>query len=221
MRPILILATFTSAAIACSVPLCSGSSPEFGPSFAISVTHEGTAQAGVRVAITGPHNVNGETGPEGTFRVRDLPPGDYWLKVDRLGVEAANQCFHVAKSPALLAKRKLRFDWSTDSLDGKVRRLAGQLLEDGTSIAFTRVVAYHTKTGERRAMASDIAGLFMLDGLPPGTYLLVIDGRSGDCEFDETRLAIRLQPDAARETLTLARSKMRGGCSAPSSACCE
>jgi len=164
---------------------------------------------------------------DGTARVINLAPGDYWLDAEYLDIGAAYHCFHVKERPSRKAKRNLAHDWG--DLAPGTRRIAGKLLDSqpgkgGTPIwnllhrvdvpitsakltlqnATTRAV-YHT--------TSDANGVFAFDGIPNGTYVLHIDAGKvePDRDYEASDHLISLGSAAKRNSLLLKRQEASGG----------
>src|SRR2546427_3631157 len=101
---------------ACSLVACLDHGIEMRSSFEIEVRHAGKPLLGVAIQITVNGNPNtevfsGRTSTNGTLEVPQLPPGDYWLSAEMLGITAAYHCFHVASRPTRKARSKADYKW--------------------------------------------------------------------------------------------------------------
>ena len=111
------LLSFPASSPACSTASCLGSGDELRRDFRIDVKHGGKPLPGVSVRIT--HNTEGDnseafsgiTSSDGTLRVENLLPGQYWLNAELQGIDAASQCFHVDSQPSRKAKSMVKYDW--------------------------------------------------------------------------------------------------------------
>jgi hypothetical protein len=201
--------------------------------FAVKVSHADRPLPGVTVEITGPQDTSDAkkfavmTDKDGIARVSDLPPGNYWLNAEYLGIGAAYRCFHVNEKASRKAKRRLTYDWG--DLAPATRRIAGKLVDsqpgkEGTPIqrllhridvpiVGANLKLQNATTGAVYNTSSDATGTFAFDGVPPGTYVLHIDaGRVGpDREYDASDLLIALAPSAKRDALLLRRQEPGGG----------
>ncbi len=213
---------------ACSAASCLDRGVEMRRDFAVKVTHDGRPLPGVTVQVTsdGSERFSGLTLTDGTVRVTGLPPGDYWLNAEFLGIGAGYQCFHVSDRPSGKSKRKLTYDWGDEP--PATRRIAGRLIDDqpgkgGTPlwnlvhrvnvpIRGAALKLQNPLTGATYNMDSDSDGAFAFDGIPEGTYVLHIAGGGTESrEYDPTDLLIELSPSASRNTLLLTRREAGGG----------
>jgi hypothetical protein len=220
----LILAPITSA-IACSTASCLGDGIEFTRSFDVAVKHDGKALPGVSVYITpdgvdgGAAVVSGTTSSNGSFRVKKLPPGKYWLNSQLLGVSAGSQCFHIGVQPSPSARTKLRYNWgvlapATRAVEGTF--VYGEPGLGGTGFwSFVRQVDVPVEgavlslrspfDSETYSAASDSNGHFSFALVPEGLYVLHIDaGRtSGGHHYESADLPIRLGKSARSSGIVL------------------
>jgi hypothetical protein len=223
---LLLLAAIHSDA--CSLASCSDRGVEMRSNFAVRIKFDGKPLAGVTIKATsaGSERFTGVTLADGTIRI-NLPPGDYWLSAELLGISAADQCFHVAEQPSRKAKRKLTFVWG-DYADA-TKRIAGRLIDSqpGTGSNHLWNLAHRTDipiagatlklqnpiTGEVYSTKSAIDGNFAFETVPYGTYVLHIAGEGAGLarDYDATDLLIELNPTANRNVLLLTRRNAGGG----------
>jgi hypothetical protein len=174
---------------------------------------------------------SGVTGADGTIRIERLPPGEYWLESDLLGIGAGGVCFRVNSRPSRKAKKLVTFQWG--GLAPTTRKVAGKLIDPapGEGAAFLQNVIKHVVepigaaklelkdplTGDIYNTVSDNDGQFSFGDVPSGTYVLHIEGGATHTghEFEPTDLLIRVVGTASRDMLLLERS---GGstCGGPS-----
>ena len=82
--------------------------------FVVRVSHGDKPLQGVSVWVgqSTEGNANklfsGVTAADGTVHVVDLPPGEYWLNAELLGIVAGTECFQVVPRPTRKAKKKVR-----------------------------------------------------------------------------------------------------------------
>jgi hypothetical protein len=212
---------------ACSMASCLNRGVEMRRDFAVTITNDGKPLPGVAVQITsnGSERFSGVTLTDGTVRVVDLPPGDYWLNAELLGISAAYQCFHVGGQPSRKAKRKLTYEWGDEA--PATRRIAGRLLgsqlgRGGTPIwnlvhrvdvpiSGASLTLHNPISGEVYSATSSVTGDFAFDTVSNGTYVLHVEGGSAETrDYDATDLLIELSPSATRNVLLLTRRE--GGC---------
>jgi len=111
------LLTFPTSSYACSFVSCLNKGVELRPEFVVRVTHGDKPLQGVsvRVSSAAEGNVNnlfsGVTAADGSVRVVSLPPGEYWLNAELLGIVAGTECFHVDPRPTRKGKKKVSYDW--------------------------------------------------------------------------------------------------------------
>ena len=94
------LLAFPHLSPACSMVRCTDKGLELRRNFVVRVTHAGRPLPGVNVWITNVEDqdhkfFSGVTTGDGIVRVTNLPPGDYWLGAELLGIYAGTECFHV------------------------------------------------------------------------------------------------------------------------------
>jgi hypothetical protein len=212
---------------ACSMAGCLDHGVETRGNFVVAVSHAGKPLTGVAVQISGKgKQFTLLTSPEGEVSITDLPPGDYWLDAQLLGISAAYQCFHVADRPTRKAKGKLTYEWGDDA--PATQRVAGRLIDSQNSKAGSPlwnllhrtdvpIVGADLKlqdptSGAIYATTSGSHGDFAFEAIPAGVYVLHIEGGSaGDRGYDATDQLIELNPQASRNTLLLTRREISGG----------
>ncbi|HYD16528.1 MAG TPA: hypothetical protein VEB03_00830 [Candidatus Nanoarchaeia archaeon] len=205
---------------------------ELRRSFAVKVNHDDKPLAGVVVVITSrrqdhPVEVVREfTASHGATEIRDLRPGDYWFTAEYLGISAASFCFHVDESPSRRSKKTLTFEWG--QLAPATARVAGSLIDSQPGTGGTPlwnllhrvnvpIVDARLKLVEafKRAEFTTVtnsSGNFAIEAVPPGTYVLHIEGgRAGDRDYDSTDLLLEVAPAATRDRLVLTRRHAGGG----------
>jgi hypothetical protein len=234
LRPaavVVLLPLLNFPAHACSTVACVSGGPEFRRSFAVLVKHDGKPLGGVRIEIatyvTNAAKVSfaGETGIDGKAVISNLPPGEYWLAARLLGVQIADQCFHVARRASIGAKRAVRYQWG--DLVPAVRRIAGTLVDSqpGTGESRVRDLIHRVNvpvdgaalrlenalTRESFGTVSDSGGNFAFDPVPDGTYVLHVEGGNTGRPFDPEDLAIKVSGTATSDAIALTRRDAAGG----------
>jgi hypothetical protein len=128
----LAFAVLPASSPACSVFGCSPSETELRPNFAVKISHDNQPLARVTVQLTrndGARLVelpSHETDASGTVHIFKLPPGDYWLSADLLGISAGTRCFHVAATSSWKARKQINFEWGDEA--PAAREAAGKLV---------------------------------------------------------------------------------------------
>lgn len=139
----------------------------------------------------------------------DVLPGDYWLNVELLGINAAYHCFHVARRSSRKAKGLLTYEWG--DLAPAMRRVSGTLVDaqPGTGstplwniihrvsvpISSATLRLQNAITPEAFSTKSDDRGEFAFNLIPNGTYVLHIEGGTTGRSYDSTDLLIKSQSD--------------------------
>ncbi len=167
------------------------------------------------------------TGADGTAHFASLPPGDYWIKVDLLGIEAGYECFHINSFASRKAKKTRRYEWG--DMAPAIRQAVGRLVDSqpgkggnplenllhrvNVPIADARLELRQPFMGAVYTTVSDANGHFAFGRAPEGTYVLHVEAgtASGGRSFDSTDLLIRLSIAAKQSTLLLARREAGGG----------
>jgi hypothetical protein len=197
-----------------------------GRHFIVRVTHGGKPLPGVSVWIAsnaqGEHrSFSSETTSDGTANIADLPPGEYWLTAELLGITAGSECFYVGLRETKKAKDTVSYNWG--DLAPAVKQLAGRLIDSqpgqgGTPlqnqlhpvevpISKAKLKLQDPFNGQVNSTLSDSNGHFSFQGLPEGTYVLHIEAgtESGARDYDSTDLLIRLSSTAKQGSLVLRR----------------
>lgn len=188
-----VIVTFaTTGALACSLAGCLNSGAEMNRDFTVTITHDGKPLAGVDVEIRaiGRTVFSAESGSDGTVHVAQLESGEYWIAARFLGVGAAQGCFHVEKQPTSSAKNALHYEWGDDA--PATRRVAGKLVENrpgkggsplwnqlhrvDVPVVDAKLTLRSALTSDTFRTSSDTNGEFFMDGVPPGTYVLHVEG---------------------------------------------
>lgn len=192
------------------------------------IKHQGRPLQGVTVKVTdaiATLRFSGVTTAIGSVRVTSLPPGDYWLDIDFLGIGAAYQCFHVAERASRHAKQRVSYEWG--DLAPATRRIAGKLIDSqpGTGespiwnlvhrvnvpITEAKLNLQNPITRQVYSTVSNQNGTFAFDEVPVGTYVLHIEGGGSGRNYDATDLLIRLSPAASKDAVDLIRRDAGGG----------
>jgi hypothetical protein len=201
--------------------------------FAVKIRHADKPLPGATVEIAGTQGTTGvkkftvTTDKDGIARITKLAPGDYWLDVEYLDINAAYHCFHVEDRPSIKAKRDLAYDWG-DMAPG-TRHIAGKLLDSqpgkggspiwnlthpvDVPISAAKLELQNANTGAVYHEISDANGGFAFDGIPNGTYVLHIDAGKvePDHDYEASDHLIELGSTAKRDSLLLKRREASGG----------
>jgi hypothetical protein len=222
-----------ASTVACSVVGCLDRGIELRRKFSVTVTHHSKPLLGVSVQITGNSEGAGYqsfaelTKSDGTAHFTHIPPGDYWIKADLLGIAAGYECFHINSSASRKAKKSRRYEWGDEA--PAVRQAVGRLLDSqpgkgGTPlqnllhrvdvpIAEAKLELRQPVSGAVYTTASDANGHFAFDRVPDGTYVLHIEAGAapGILAIDATDLLVQFSGTAKRSTLLLSRREPGGG----------
>lgn len=218
--------TFPISSYGCSSVSCLNKGVELRPEFVVRVTHGDKPLQGVsvRVSSAAGGNVNnlfsGVTAADGSVRVVNLPPGEYWLNAELLGIVAGTECFHVDPRPTRKAKKKVSYDWG--DLAPATRQVAGRLIDSqpghggtpiwnqlhrvDTPISEARLRLQDPLTGAVYSTLSDSDGHFSFGSIPNGIYVLHIEGGTAPSGrgFDSSDHLIRLSDtDTAKGDMLL------------------
>lgn len=214
----LLILAIPETARACSVPLCLGRGMELRPDFKVTIRHDGKPLRQVRVTVTASNAgsvgaaFSGDTSLDGSFSIQGLPPGDYWIRAERLGIQAADHCFHVAASSrrSWKAKKHLQYEWGEFPFP-IVRQTLGTLMDrqpgrgespwlNSIHRVDVPIRGAHLKlqspiTDQSFVTTSDADGRFAFQGVPAGTYVLHIEGGQTGRPYDVTDFVIRIEPE--------------------------
>ena len=199
--------------------------------FVVRVIHEGRPLQGVSVQVTSTVGTvtrvqfSGVTASDGTVHVTGLSVGNYWLRADLLGINAAYECFHVAQRTSVKARHSLTYEWGDSA--PSTRRIAGALIDSqagkgGTPlwnlthrvdmpITGTKLTLRNPVTGDVFDAASDQEGTFAFDHIPNGTYVLHAEGGRSNRDYASADKLVKLSPEAIGNSLVLTRRDASGG----------
>lgn len=194
MIAVVLLAT-AKVALATSAVSCLNRGIELRADFTVEVTHANKPLPGVSVEVKGSSESVGRlysetTGGDGRVWFKKLPAGDYWVKVEFLGIGAGYECFHVNGTPSSGAKKRRRYEWG--DMPVGVRQASGRLVDskpgnDGTPIerlirridvpvVGAQLELHQPFDGTTYRTVTDSTGFFLFEGVPDGTYVLQIVG---------------------------------------------
>ncbi len=229
----IVLSFLPNAAFSCSMAGCLGDGDEMRHSFKVKVFHDDKPLPGVtvRIARTGEDGDDkfflGTTDPDGSVRITNLPPGNYWIFTDFLGISAGTQCFHVAGHTTHKALKSLKYDWgdlapATKSMQGTL--VDSQPGQTGTPIERllhrvdvpipnAKLTLHDALKGSAISAFTDDKGKFSYPGISRGTYVLHIDRGTapGGREYDSSDILIVLGDKARLDTLHLVRREAGAG----------
>jgi hypothetical protein len=221
------LLTFPIRSMACSMASCLGNGEEMSHDFVVRITFADKPLAGVSVQITGTKPLSATTSADGTVHVGGLPPGDYWLNTELLGISAGGQCFHVNSHSSRKAGRMLRYEWGDSA--PVTQRIAGKLIDSHlvqggnllwnlthrieAPIGEAKLILQDPVTGTVYSTLSDHEGGFSFDPVPIGTYVLHVDGGTTPVGryYESTDQLIRISGRARPSTLVLEWRVPSGG----------
>lgn len=208
--------------LACSLQACLDNGAEVRGNFVVKIKFSGKPLAGVSVEVArygaepdAKPLFSGRTAHDGSVQV-SLPPGEYWLNTDLLGVSAGSMCFHVSDHPSSKAMQRVEYGWG-DFADS-TQRVAGSVIDSQPGkgdtplmnmvhrtevpIAYAPMELHDPLTGAVYLTTTDREGRFNFEAIPNGTYvLLVLDAH----------LLIRLDPSSKRDQLLLESRPADGG----------
>ena len=224
----LLLLLAALPASACSLAACIDNGIELGQSFEVVFTHDGKILQGVTVKVTDAAaklRFSSVTPATGSHLVVSLPPGDYCLNADFLGIGAAYQCFHVSARPTRHAKRRVSYGWG--DLAPATRHIAGKLIDSqsGTGgspiwnithrvnvpITEARLKLENAITRQIYSTLSDQNGAFTFEEVPDGTYALHLEGGGSGRDYEASDLLVQLSRSANRNSIDLIRRDGGGG----------
>src|SRR5277367_104398 len=218
---------------ACSMVGCLGNGIELRQDFEVKVTHDGQPLSGVTIQITGNNGssivelFSRQTGAAGKVHLSKLPPGDYWLRVDLLGILAGSECFHVSPVSSRMAKREISFEWGDEA--PAAREAAGKLIHtqagDGARPIWNITHPVHVPISNARlslrapqsnafySTTSDNDGQFKFGEVPEGLYVLRVEGgaTAGGRGIEPVSLLFRLSHSAPQRNLFVDESDAFGG----------
>jgi hypothetical protein len=213
---------------ACSLAGCLGDGIETRRTFVVDITYGGKPLPGAAVIVRtfgGETNnkelFSGVTARNGKIIVAELLPGNYWLYAEFMGISAGSECFHVVPTSSRSAKKRIVYTWG--ELAPGFRRMAGRLVDSEPSqggspimnlvhrvdvpIANAKMKLQNPITAAVYTTESDTNGHFSFGEMPPGTYVLHIDGGTvtDGRDYESTDLLVALGDKAKRGTLLLSR----------------
>jgi hypothetical protein len=215
---VLIFTLLPPPAAACSLIACLNHGINVAGTFEVVVKHDGKPLRGVGVTIKvftdSPFEVYSSTTDVGGVAHIKLPPGDYELTVEYLGVGAGYQCFHVDRGWSWRAKHVLSYTWGDSA--PSTRSVAGSVLDSqpGTGgtpiwnishpldvpITGARLRLQNAITGDLFNTMSDARGAFDFGAVPDGTYALHIEGGVGR-DYNPTDEVVKVDQVSKRRTL--------------------
>lgn len=230
---LIVLSLLPTTTLSCSMTGCAGDGAEMRQSFKVRVLHEHKPLPGVtvRIARTGEGGNEkfflGTTDDNGSVRILNLPPGNYWIFTDLLGISAGMQCFHIASHSTSKALKSLKYDWgdlapATKSIQGTL--VDSQPGQTGTPIERlvhrvevpipnAKLTLHDALKGSASITFTDDKGRFSYPAISKGTYVLHIDSGTapGGREYDSSDILIVLADKARLDTLRLVRREAGGG----------
>jgi hypothetical protein len=185
------LLTLPIPSVACSTASCVDNGDEMRRDFVVRITLADKPLPGANVQITGARSVSAMSSFDGTVHVSGLPPGEYWLSAEVLGISAGGECFHVNSHSSKSARRMVKYEWGDVFMPG-VARIAGTLIESQPTqtgsrlwdlthrveapISEASLKLQNPLTGKAYSTASDDHGDFSFGLVPNGTYALHVEG---------------------------------------------
>lgn len=230
---LILAAAFPVSLGACSMAGCLGNGIELRTNFVIKITHDDRPLSGVSVQITNnsESSVNksfsAKTRTDGTVRVSKLPPGDYWLNAELLGVVAGIECFHINPKTSRKAKKIVNFEWG--EFAPEARRAVGRLIDSqpGNSrdplwnlthrveapVTNAKLTLRSPFSDTVYTTLSDELGQFAFREIPNGLYVLHLEGgtTTGIPTSYSADLIFRLSDSAKQKTLVLTERDAGGG----------
>jgi hypothetical protein len=217
----------------CSLAGCTGDGEEMRHTFKVRVVRDGKPLTGVtvRIARTGEAGDEkfflGSTGPDGSVRITNLPPGHYWIYTDLLGIGAGTNCFHVSSHSTSKALKSLKYEWG--DLAPATRSMQGILLDSqpgqagnpierllhrvDVPIPNARLTLHDPFKGSTYTASTDDTGKFSFSGISKGIYVLHINaGKApGGREYEASDIVVALSDEARLDALRLVRREASGG----------
>jgi hypothetical protein len=224
---LIYLFAFPIPSLACSMASCVNNGDEMRRDFVVRITFADNPLPGVSVQITGTRSFSATSSADGTVNVSGLPPGDYWLNTDLLGISAGSQCFHVNSRSSRKARRLVKYEWG--DLAPGIRRVAGRLIDSQPSqdgnplwklthrleapISDAALKLQNPFTGKVYRTTSDHDGDFSFDAIPNGKYVLHVERGITDAgrNYESTDQLINLSETARPSSLVLEWREASGG----------
>ena len=207
---------------------CANRGVELRADFTVEVTHADKPLPGVSVEIKGGQESAKQlyselTSADGRVRFKKLPPGEYWINVELLGIGAGYECFHINSSPSSKAKKRRRYEWG--DLPVGVRQVAGRFVDskpgsEGTPIqriihrvdlplAGAQLELHQPFDGTVHRTVTDSTGYFLFDKIPAGIYVLhIVASPSVESASD---FLIRISDGAKPGTILLRKNDASAG----------
>jgi hypothetical protein len=229
----LAFASLPTSSAACSMYGCSPSETELRSNFAVRISHDDRPLAGVTVKLTRSDGMrvvellSQETDTSGTVHISKLPPGDYWLHAELLGISAGTRCFHVAATRSRKATKQISFEWGDEA--PAAREAAGNLIHTqaghGDSPIWNITHPIHVPISKARlslrapqsdalySTTSDNDGHFTFGEIPDGLYVLRVEGgaAAGGRGIEPVNLLFRLSHSGAQRNLFVDEADPIGG----------
>ncbi len=229
----LVFAALPASSPACSVSECLPSKSELRSNFAVRLSHDDKPLAHVTVKITrndGTRIVelfSQETDANGNVHVFRLPPGNYWLTADLLGISAGTRCFHVAAISSWKARKQINLEWGDEP--PAAREAGGKLVRTqaghGDSplwnithpaqvpISNARLSLRAPQTDASFSATSDKDGHFTFGEVPDGLYVLHVEASAAanGGSIEPVNLLFRLSHSASHSRLFVDDADAIGG----------
>lgn len=230
---LIVLLAVPNSSQACSMVACSDKGAEMRRDFVVKVTYRDKPLFGVSVWVASgslEQQINlfsGLTSRDGSVRIANLAPGEYWLHAELLNVVAGVECFYVGSRPSKRARKAIAYEWG--ELAPTIREVAGKFIDSqpgnggnplwnlthrvDVPVREARLNLVSPFTRESYATETDADGHFSFRGISPGTYVLnVIAGTEPEGRhFGGASLVIQLSDTADRDTLVLEYRDAGGG----------
>lgn len=230
---LIALLAFPVSSAACSLISCNDKGLEVRRDFVVKVTHGGKPLPGVNVQVTrhaterGNELFSGKTAADGTVRIANLQPGEFWLSSELLGITAGTECFHVGLAPSRKAKKTVTYEWG--DLAPATLQIAGKLVDSEPAhgdnpiwnlvhrvdvpISEAKLKLQNPLTGAAYTSLTDLDGRFSFGPIPNGIYVVHIDGETvpSGRAYDAADLLVRLSGTAKASRLLLKHREPGGG----------
>jgi Carboxypeptidase regulatory-like domain len=229
----LVFASLPISSSACSMSGCSPSETELRSNFAIRISHDNKPLPAVTVKLARSDGtrvvelLSQETDAGGILRITKLPPGNYWLHAELLGISAGERCFHVAATSSWKARKQINFEWGDEA--SATREAAGKLVHTqvghGDSplwnithpaqvpISNARLSLRAPQSDASFSTASDEDGHFTFGEIPDGLYVLRVEASAtaNGGSIEPVNLLFRLSRSASRRRLFVDEADPIGG----------